>query len=105
MVGPVRPICARSVNPGYSVRAFPIWPKFVVPWVSGGLVYYFEDKVAYLEAAVLYAFFEVLRDSLCVSGHLEIRMVPFFLDQVQFSPEGFSILRVVVVCHSIGRLC
>ena len=72
--------------------------------VSGGIVYCFKDKVAYLEAAVLYAFVEVLRDSLFVSGHLEIRLVLSFLDQVQFSPEGFGILCIVVVRHSIGRL-
>ena len=50
--------------------------------VFRGLVHYFEDKVAYLEAPLLYEFVEVLRDFLFVSGHLEIRLVPPFLNQV-----------------------
>ena len=50
--------------------------------VVEGLVHCFEDEVAYLEAMVLYAFVEVLRDSLFVSSHLEICLVPSFLEQV-----------------------
>ena len=72
--------------------------------VFGGLVHCFEDEVAYLEAAVLYTFVEVLRDSLLLSSHLEIRLVHSLLDQVQFSPEGFDISCVIVVHNSIGRL-
>ena len=94
---------ARSANPGYSVRSFPFGPKF--PWL-GFLVDWFttEDKVAYLEVAVLYVFVEVLRDSLFISSHLEIRLFPSFLNQVQVSAEGFGISHVVVVHHSVGRL-
>ena len=78
----LQPIHAWSVNPGYSVRSFPVLPQFAVAQVSGGLVYCFEDKVAYLEASLLQTFVEVLRDSLFVSSHLEILLVPSFLDQV-----------------------
>ena len=49
-------------------------------WILGRLVHYFEDEVVDLEAAVLHSFIEVLRDSLFVSDHLEICLVPPFLN-------------------------
>ena len=48
--------------------------------ISRGLICRFKDKVAPLEVAVLNAFIEVLRDSLFISGHLEIRLVLSFLN-------------------------
>ena len=65
----LQPICARSVNPGYLVRSFPVWPQLSMAWISGGLVHCFEDEVTDLEAAVLHSFVEVLRDSLFVNDH------------------------------------
>ena len=65
----LQPICAQSVNPGYPVRSFPIWPQLPMDRILGGLVHDFKDEVADLEAAVLNSFVEVLRDSLFLSGH------------------------------------
>ena len=50
--------------------------------VSNGLVYYFEDQVAYLETAVLYPAIEVLGYLLLVGYHPKVRMLSLFLDQV-----------------------
>ena len=55
---------ARSVTLSYSVWSFPVWTQLSMVRVSGGLVYRNKDKVANLEVLVLYAFVEVLRDSL-----------------------------------------
>ena len=67
----------------------------------GGLVYCFEDQVAHLEATVLHSFVELLKDSLLVSSHSEIRHVPFFLDQIQVPSKGPFILLVIVVYYSV----
>ena len=51
-------------------------------WYLSGLVYYFEDQIAYLETVRLHFFVEVLRNSLLVGVHPELCIAFLFLNQI-----------------------